>query len=186
MFGIGSQQDDILEEQYRLKYLKYKEKYLKLKQSGGFGAKSFGIYCLLLDETTANTISGDVEKLRPKFTAITQALHDKAYAIKDGSNEAELIVNTSSIDSVKNLFSNKEKKEETKIKNVKKINIMKDGKKLNIDRCDMSNVNEIVQEIKKSNSKLNLSHIVVINLELSGSYTLVTKSRPIPQQENTE
>jgi hypothetical protein len=54
MFGIESykNKDELLEEQYKAKYLKYKQKYLELNQTGGF-LSSVGQYAILTNEVKA-------------------------------------------------------------------------------------------------------------------------------------
>lgn len=55
MFGIESykNKDELLEEQYKAKYLKYKQKYNELKQTGGILP---GIYAYLTTENKANEL----------------------------------------------------------------------------------------------------------------------------------
>ena len=56
MFGIESykNKDELLEEQYKAKYLKYKQKYLELNQTGGL--PSYGIHAYLTTEEKANQL----------------------------------------------------------------------------------------------------------------------------------
>jgi hypothetical protein len=56
MFGIESykNKDELLEEQYKAKYLKYKQKYLELNQTGGLPRS--GTYAYLTTEETANQL----------------------------------------------------------------------------------------------------------------------------------
>ena len=59
MFGIESykNKDELLEEQYKAKYLKYKQKYLKLSQTGGLGDDySVGQYVFLTTEAKAQEL----------------------------------------------------------------------------------------------------------------------------------
>jgi len=57
MFGIESykNKDELLEEQYKAKYLKYKQKYLELSQTGGF-LSGVGKYAILTTETKAKEL----------------------------------------------------------------------------------------------------------------------------------
>lgn len=57
MFGIESykNKDELLEEQYKAKYLKYKQKYLELSQTGGFHS-GVGKYAILTTETKAKEL----------------------------------------------------------------------------------------------------------------------------------
>lgn len=59
MFGIESykNKDELLEEQYKAKYLKYKQKYLELSQTGGLGDDySVGEYVFLTTLEKANEL----------------------------------------------------------------------------------------------------------------------------------
>jgi len=135
MFGIGSRQDDILEEQYRLKYLKYKEKYLKLKQTGGFGKTSSGVHCFLTSKALAEQLKANIATL--SLDGITEMLHDRAYVVKDGSSEVNLVQKTS----MTNMF-----KKNAPLNNADKID-----NKVVMNRCDNKTIQQIRENIKTAN-----------------------------------
>jgi hypothetical protein len=185
MFGIGSQQNDMLEEQYRVKYLKYKEKYLKLKQHGGFGRTSSGIHCFLTSQGKAEELKNKIATL--SLDGITEMLHDQAYVVKDGSSEVNLVQKTA----MSNMFSKK-----VPLNNADKIT-----NTVVMNRCNNETIQSIRKNIKKENEragKLNyiitktdqpkkvnrereagnkaehLTHMVVINIVTYGKgHTLV-------------
>lgn len=143
MFGIESykkSQADLLEEEYKQKYLKYKEKYLKLKQSGGFGKTSSGVHCILTTKELATTVE-TLLKQKKSLNDITLSLHDQAYVIKDGSNEVELVLSTAvTTDKLKNMFATKIYKNVEKVTNTEVMN-----------RCDDKSIQAIRKAIKAAN-----------------------------------
>lgn len=145
MFGIGSQQNDMLEEQYRLKYLKYKEKYLKLKQTGGFGKTSSGIHCFLTTETLAKEVNGMLGTY--DLDAITEKLHDNAYVVKDGSNEVELVQRTSLKDRTSELANKMKFWDKTKPAPVLLKHIEKISNSEIMNRCDLGSARKIRNNI---------------------------------------
>lgn len=201
MFGIGSQQNDMLEEQYRIKYLKYKEKYLKLKQHGGFGKTSSGVHCFLTTQALAEALKKDIATLN--LDKITEMLHDQAYVVKDGSSEVNLVQKTELSSKLK--FWDKSKEP---LKNTDKVT-----NTVVMNRCDDKSIQEIRKAIKKANEKedkikynitktntqglvnrkrndtstaSHLSHMIVINITTMGKgHTLVGDIRNVRKERGS-
>jgi len=101
MFGIESykNKDELLEEQYKAKYLKYKQKYLELSQTGGNIIP--GIYAYLTTEDKANelvalyNICTPGEGLQPfNVDEVNQLTDPPSIKVTNNINKTDNIKNT--------------------------------------------------------------------------------------------
>jgi hypothetical protein len=173
MFGIESykNKDELLEEQYKAKYLKYKQKYLELKQSGGqFSLRRMSslpslpssTYAYLTTESKAAQLVGLFNKCK-----------------KNSENPIEVNVNdvnlTTNIDTVINFEDTSKKTEFETLVASKKNEFQKliESKKNSytnefnnfLTKCNTTNSSEIVNllndeayKIKKGTNKIELIH----------------------------
>lgn len=82
---------------YKEKYLKYKSKYLELKQieeqMGGFTLQD-GILCFFTSDKLAAKIQEMFKGKATKLEQIKEILHNESYVIKDGERDLELVLKT--------------------------------------------------------------------------------------------
>ncbi len=170
MFGIESNKKSVdqylSEEDYKIKYLKYKNKYMELKQSGGIGSPT-GILCFFTSNEKANEI---VELFKtkkvPKFDTLSEIMHNNGYYITEGSDQLELMVKPKKIAS---FFGKKteEPKEELKQNKVKL------PKTKVFNRCDMNHVQDVKDVLGAYGFKPEA--MIVILLKTVGSDVLITE-----------
>lgn len=136
--------DTDLEEMYYQKYLRYKTKYLNLKQYGGVTLTD-GTLCFFTTDPKAT----DIEKLfqpqnfvkgkPPKFDEIKKVLNKDAYMIKDLDNEITLV--KGSVD--------KKSKNEQPGESIELLDSLKYNQIFN--RCSMTQINNVREIIMKNN-----------------------------------
>lgn len=173
MFGIENNKKSadqyLSEEDYKIKYLKYKNKYVELKQSGGVGSPT-GVVCFFTSNQKATEI---VELFKtgktPNFDKLSEIMHNDGYHIADGSDVLELIVKPKKIAS---FFSKKSEEPKEELKQ----NKVKLPKTKVFNRCDMNHVQDVKGVLGAYNFKPEA--MIVILLKSVGSDVLITE-RPI-------
>lgn len=139
MFGIENYKkessEEFSDEAYRQKYLKYKNKYLQLKQLGGIGNPT-GVVCIFTSMTKASEVTSLFNSGKaPNFDKLNEMLHNDGYYLVDGGNQLELMVKPTKVTS---LFS---KKSEQKPEELKQ-NKVKLAKTKTFNRCDQLHIQD--------------------------------------------
>ena len=170
MFGIENYKkestEDLTEEEYRQKYLKYKQKYNELKQTGGIGNPT-GIVCFFTSTTKANEITSLYNSSKaPNFNKISEMLHNDAYYLVDGGDKLELVVKP------KKVISYFSKQVEEKTEELKQSKVRLAKVKI-FNRCDSSHIQDVKSVLGAYNFRPEAMFVVFI--KTVGSDVLITE-----------
>jgi hypothetical protein len=126
---------DLTEEEYKQKYLKYKQKYNDLKQYGGIGNPT-GVVCFFTSMDKAKEVSGLFGSSKPNFNTISEKLHNNGYYLLEGGNILELVVKPKKVAS----YFSKQTESQTEV--LKPSNIKLAKTKI-FNHCDSTHIQDV-------------------------------------------
>ena len=162
--------ENISDEAYKQKYLKYKNKYLELKQRGGLGNPT-GIVCFFTSMAKATEVSNLFSSPKPpNFDTISEMLHNDGYYIVDGGNLMELMIKPKKITS---FFGKKPEVKPEEKPEVLKQNKVKLAQTKIFNRCDTNHIQDVKTVLGAYTYKPDAMFVIL--LKSVGSDTLITE-----------
>jgi hypothetical protein len=133
MYGVV----DLSEEEYKQKYLKYKQKYNDLKQYGGIGNPT-GVVCFFTSMEKANEITAlfSSSSTKPNFNTISEKLHNDGYHLLAGGNSLELMVKPKKVAS----FFSKQTESQTEVLKQSKVKL---ARTKIFNYCDSTHIQDV-------------------------------------------
>jgi len=147
------------------KYLKYKNKYMALKQSGGGPT---GILCFFTSNEKANEVASIFKTGKaPNFDKLSEIMHNQGYYISEGTDLLQLMVKPKPMTS----YFSKKTEAPTEVLKQSKVKLPKTQV---FNRCDTNHVQDVKTVLETYNFKPEA--MITILLKSVGSDVLISET----------